>query len=219
MNKNLYLRFLKAPAGILMILALAILACGPLGGAYEETFDSIGSWGSGSDIDVEGDVNNGQYEMFVKAELGLYWSTAGEDLGDGVYEIEATQLEGTLDNGYGMMFRINNDTDSFYLFEVSGDGFVWIGRCEGGCEDDVTVIIGDNWFESPAVNTGLNATNRLRVHAEGPNLIFYVNDQEVGRVTDESFASGDIGLLVETLGEGGVRVAFDNFTVSPIEQE
>lgn len=219
MTKNVYIRFLVTPASLLLILALAMLACGPLGGAYEETFDSVGNWGSGSDIDVEGNVNDGRFELFVKAELGLYWSTAGEDFGDGIYEIEATQLEGPLDNGYGMMFRINNDTDSFYLFEVSGDGFIWIGRCDGGCEDDVTVIVSDSWFESPAVNQGLNTTNRLRVQAEGPNLIFYVNDQEVGRVTDESFVTGDIGILVETLGEGGVRVAFDNFTISPIEQE
>jgi hypothetical protein len=77
--------------------------------------------------------------------------------------------------------------------------------------------VGDWWFESPAINQGANATNTLRVHAEGQNLIFYVNDQEVGRVTDDAFRSGDIGLMVRTLGESGVHVQFDNFTVTPIE--
>jgi hypothetical protein len=48
-------------------------------------------------------------------------------------------------------------------------------------------------------------------------MIFFVNDQEVGRVTDNSFRSGDIGVMAETLGLGGVQVHFDNFTVSPLD--
>jgi hypothetical protein len=60
--------------------------------------------------------------------------------------------------------------------------------------------------------------NKLRVNVEGGNMIFYVNGQEVGRVTDNTFANGDIGVLVETLGLGGVHVQFDNFTVTPIEK-
>jgi hypothetical protein len=131
--------------------------------------------------------------------------------------VEATQLEGPLDNGYGMVFRANPDTDDFYLFEVSGDGFVWIGRCSAGCEGEVVPLVGDGWVESSAVRTGLNQTNTLRAQAEGGNLIFSVNGQEVGRVSDTTLSEGDIGLLVETLGEGGVRIGFDNFTVTPLD--
>ena len=47
-------------------------------------------------------------------------------------------------------------------------------------------------------------------------MIFFVNDQEVGRVTDNTLSRGDIGIMVETLGQGGVLVAFDNFTVTPL---
>ena len=47
--------------------------------------------------------------------------------------------------------------------------------------------------------------------------IFYVNDQEVGRVTDDTFSRGDIGLMVRTLGAGGVHVQFDNYSVTPIK--
>jgi len=47
-------------------------------------------------------------------------------------------------------------------------------------------------------------------------LIFYVNDQEVGRVTDNTFSSGDVGVLVQTLGGGGVRVLFDNLSINPL---
>jgi hypothetical protein len=218
-SKGLYLRWLGWPLVLFALLALATVACNNpfTGGPYEETFDNIGSWGIGADADAEGDVRSGQYVLLVKADLGLFWSTAGEDYGDGVYAVEATQLSGPLDNGYGMIFRMDVENDNFYLFEVSGDGFIWIGKCSLGCEETAEPIIGEGWFDSEAVNTGLNNPNRLRVRAEGANLIFFVNDQEVGRVTDDTYARGDIGILVESLGEGGVEVAFDNFTITPLE--
>ena len=81
-----------------------------------------------------------------------------------------------------------------------------------------TPIIGDWWFESPAIKQGSGITNRLKVRAEAGNLIFYVNDQEVGRVTDNSYANGDIGLIAGSLGQGGVLVQFDNFKVTPLEE-
>lgn len=215
-SERLYALATTVAAMAALVLLLAIGGCNTIGGPYEETFDDAGRWGTGSDVDKEGQVQDGRYEFLVKSEFGLFWTTAGEEFGDGVYQVEATPLEGPLDNGYGMLFRVGDEANAFYLFEVSGDGFVWIGRCEGGCSDEA-VLIEDGWFASEAVNEGLNVTNILRVRAEQANLIFYVNDQEVGRVTDDSFQSGDIGLAVETLGEAGVLVAFDNFTVSPLE--
>ena len=67
--------------------------------------------------------------MEVRSNAGLFMATAGESFGDGVYELEATQIDGPLNNGYGMLFRVDESSDSFYAFEVSGDGFIWIGWC------------------------------------------------------------------------------------------
>jgi hypothetical protein len=204
-------------------LAIAILSLMLVMGAcssqqpYLDTFDTPGEWRTGDDIDVEGDVQDGVFDLLVKADDLLIWTTAGKEFGDGVYEVEATQIAGPLDNGYGMLFRVDDETDDFYLFEISGDGFVWIGRYLNGGDDEITPIVTDSWFDSAAVNTGLNVTNKLKVEAENANLIFYVNDQEVGRVTDDTFSKGDIGLMVRTLGAGGVHIQFDNFSVSPIK--
>jgi len=200
---------------LLLLLLLFTAACTSFAGPYEETFDDEGSWGTGEDLEARGEVSGGRYEFLVKAELGLFWATAGEQRADGIYQVEATQLDGPLDNGYGMMFRVDPDSNSFYLFEVSGDGYVWIGVCENSCEDEEP-LTGDGWVASDAVRQGLNATNVLRVRAEGGNMIFFVNDQEVGRVTDNTLGQGDIGIMVETLGQGDVLVAFDNFTVTPL---
>lgn len=201
---------------VVLLLSLVLAACRGGDEAYLETFDAPGTWRVGDDADASGQVRNGVYDLLVTADDAIIWTTAGQDFGDGVYQVEATQVEGPLNNGFGLLFRLNDNNDDFYLFKISGDGYVWIGRLRGGGAVESQPLIGDWWFESTAVQQGLNRTNTLRVEAEAGNMIFFVNNQEVGRVTDTAFRRGDIGLMVETLGLGGVRVHFDNVSVSPI---
>jgi hypothetical protein len=206
--------FFAAP----LLLLLAGLACGPIGssGTYVESFNSPGSWGVGDRIDVVGEVENGVYEMLVKASFGIFYATPGENFTDGIFEVRATQIDGPLNNGYGLLFRVDEAADSFYAFEVSGDGYVWIGRCHNLCEEESVTLVGGDWFPSPAVATGLQATNHLQVIAAGNRMTYFVNSVEVGRTSDSTFTSGDVAIMVETLGERGVRVIFDEFKVSPL---
>jgi hypothetical protein len=202
---------------LVLLLALFVVGCRQAQTEpYLETFDTAESWGMGSDGNTVGEIVDGRYELLVRPAVDRFWTSAGQTFANGVYEVEATQVAGPIDNGYGMLFRIDGRTDSFYAFQISGDGYVWIAHCAKGCAEERALVQG-GWFESTAVYQGLNQTNRLRVRAEGGNFTFYVNDQEVGRATDSAIARGDIGLVVETLGEGGVRVAFDNFSVTPLE--
>lgn len=209
----------KTVASFLLLIALTIILAGCRQAvSYAETFDAPGNWRTGNDADAVGEIHDGVYDLTVAADDVIIWTAAGEDFADGVYQVEATQVAGPLNNGYGMLFRLDDEKDDFYLFKISGDGYVWIGRYRNGGEAEAEPLIGEWWFESPAIQQGLNKTNTLRVKAEGGNLIFFVNNQEVGRVTDNAFNHGDIGLMVETLGLGGVQVQFDNFTVTPLEQ-
>ncbi len=201
---------------ILVTALLSMAACSGSDLPYVETFDQAGNWRTGSDTYTEGEVRDGIYDLHIIGDDVSRWSSAGKNFADGVYEVEATQIEGPLDNGYGMLLRADTDKGDFYLFKVSGDGYVWIGRYVDEVEDQA--IIGGHWFESPAVKTGLNQTNKLGVAAESGNLVFFVNGSEVGRVTDNSFKEGDVGLFAQSLGFGGVRVFFDNLTVSPLEK-
>jgi hypothetical protein len=201
---------------LLILIPLIFTACNGSNAPYLETFDSEGSWRTGSDTYTEGTIHDGVYDFLVIGDDISRWATPGRNFKDGIYEVEATQVEGPLDNGFGLLFRADTDKGDFYLFKVSGDGYVWIGRYVDEGEDQP--IIGGHWFGSNAVNTGLNQTNKLRVVAESGNLIFFVNDKEVGRVTDNKFESGDVGLFVQSLGFGGVRVYFDNLSVTPLEK-
>ncbi len=207
-------------AHLLLIISISaillITACGSNAQAYEETFNNAGAWSTGDDTYTSGNVVDGAYQLLIKGDDVSRWASAGENFSDGLYAVETRQTEGPLDNGYGMLFRADAEKGDFYLFKISGDGYVWIGKYVDGAEAEP--IIGGHWFESTAVNPGLNAANKLSVRAESGNLIFYVNNQEVGRVTDKTYTQGDIGLFAQTLGFPGVNVTFDNFTVIPLDQ-
>lgn len=207
----------QRPFAILLLTLILLTSCAKSNASslpFIETFDNAGNWGTGEDAYSIGAVVNGVYDFKVLENDISRWVSAGKSFSDGIYEVEATPVEGPLDNGYGLIFRANPEAGDFYLFKVSADGYVWIGRYANGAE--AATIIGDHWFESPVVLRGLNATNKLKVQAEAGNLIFYVNDQEVGRVTDNTLTKGDVGMLVQTLGGGGVRVLFDNLSVKPL---
>jgi len=210
----------------LAILLLALLAWQLISGSgprletglYTEIFDSAGTWIVGQGAFAEGKIAGGVYEMSLLESGDIFWATAGRNFADGIYEIEATPLEGATDNGYGILFRVDNKDEAFYIFKVSSDGYVFIGLCTDSCAEEKP-LVNQDWFSSPAVRQGLGVTNTLRVVAAGQEFTFYVNDEEVGRVSDDTLAHGDIGLISETFTPGGLRVAFDNFTVTPLNNE
>ena len=185
---------------------------------YLETFDSIGTWTTGEDISAVGIVAGGVYEMSLEQSGDIFWVTAGQTFADGEYEVEITPLEGTQDNGYGMLFRVNEEDDSFYIFKISSDGFVYIGHCADSCLEQ-KALVGQDWFASPSVKQGFDVTNRLRAVVSGSEMIFYVNGEEVGQTSNDALGQGDIGLMAETFTPGGLRVTFDNFTVLPLVDE
>lgn len=198
-----------------VFLALVAEALGASEGEqllYHADFDTAGTWGLGIEEGALGEVTGGVYRLAVAAEAGFFWTSAGESFGDAIYEVTASQLGGPLDNGYGLLLRADTETASFYVFAVSGDGYVWIGRCDGGCTSMAT-LAGEGWFAHPAVRQGGEVANKLQVVADGEQLRFLVNDELAGEVTDGRLARGDVGLFVETLGQGDVIVAFDDVYV------
>ena len=185
---------------------------------YQETFDSIGTWTTGEDVNAVGTVAGGVYEMSLEQSGDIFWVTAGKTFADGEYEVEITPLEGAQDNGYGMLFKVNEEDNSFYVFKVSSDGFAFIGHCADSCLEQ-NALVGQDWFTAPAVKQGFGITNTLRAVVSGSDMTFYVNGEEVGHATDDALRQGDIGLMAEIFTPGGLRVTFDNFTVTPLVEE
>jgi hypothetical protein len=126
--------------------------------------------------------------------------------------VEAYMLEGEGRSSYGVLFRMQ-DTEQFYRFEITADGFFIIER--RNVDGSWTRLV-DDWTPSPAINQGLAATNQLRVIAVGPTFSFYVNGNLLHTVQDNQFRAGAIGLDAGTFGQGGLRIVFDNVVVQRI---
>jgi hypothetical protein len=107
----------------------------------------------------------------------------------------------------GLYLRDHENPDgSFdqYRFLVSGDWFV-IERSLGDRPLALTQST-----QHPAINA--RGVNRLRVRAQGSDLVFFVNEVEVYRAKDEAPASGAYGFFASS----GVTAAFDNVRFTPL---
>lgn len=183
--------------------------------SFTETFDSLGGWASEASKEVSGNVTDGVYIFNLIEPDSFYWSTADRLVGSGTYEISATAVSGPLNNGFGMMINVDNNTDSFIALEISSDGYASVYTCENACET-YTPIVSDGWFETPAVRQELNNTNILKIKAASFGTSeFYVNDQLIGQADMQDLILGDIAVFVESFEEGNVVVHFDNFKFTP----
>jgi uncharacterized protein YraI len=55
------------------------------------------------------------------------------------------------------------------------------------------------------------------VDAHGSNFSFSINDHPVSQFTDSDYATGEVGLYVQTLDVTNAHVHFDELTISPFE--
>jgi hypothetical protein len=211
MNKRLYL--------VLMISALvfATLACGfgaepetlPAGVLFQDDFsDTSSGWDR---VDVEEGVTDyadGVYRIFVNTDSTDVWANPGLNFTDTIIEVEAEKVGGPDDNDFGVICRYE-DTNNFYFFILSSDGYFGIGRVLDGVQE----LLGEEeLMPGEAINTG-NTTNVIKADCVGSTLTLYANGTQLVSVEDTALTSGDVGLLAGTFDTPGTDIYFDNFVV------
>jgi hypothetical protein len=137
------------------------------------------------------------------------WSYPEGEYADVIIWVEAAKLEGTDDNAFGLLCRIQENGD-FYAFLISSDGYAGIARRQAGAYQ---MLSADSmtFSEDVSTETGLY---RLRAVCDGSELSFFVNDLLVASATGEGLLSGKVGVLAGTYAQAGVDVFFDNFIVT-----
>jgi hypothetical protein len=129
---------------------------------------------------------------------------AGKPYSDARITIQTSQISGPATSPYGIVYRVTSLKD-FYGFEVSGDGSWFVWKCAAGnCTKIVpttqtTKLQGDN-----------GQVNTLAVLMQGDHFEFFINNEKVGSVIDETFTSGNVGLEAGK----GIEVAFTNLTIA-----
>lgn len=215
MNKKIF--------AALIVLVLATVACGlpsTSGGdtpvdsniLFQDDFSDTGSgWYTMSDSDGVMDYSNSAFRMYVSTSDLLLFTTAGQNLqADVVIDVDTLKTGGPDDNAFGVICRYV-DTDNFYFFVISSDGYAGIAKY---VNNELSVITGSGQMEYTDVISQGASYNHIKASCVGSTLTLTVNGTQLYSITDTSFSSGDIGFVAKSFSEGGVDINFDTLVVT-----
>jgi hypothetical protein len=184
----------------------------PEGVLFMEEFNSAeNGWPTGKNEDDytidDTSLAQGRYVLDVEAIKPAFVERQLPDQQfDNFYlTLEATPLDKGDTYSYGVSFRVDEDGNG-YAFEIGNDGQygVLLYNLEWS-----TVV---DWTKSSAINVG--QTNKLAVLAQDKSLSFYVNDEPLTTIEDDTVLTGVVGVVVDMFTEGeSAKVAFDNLMV------
>lgn len=180
---------------------------------YEEDFsDPFSGWDDAFDAYTTKQYGNNRYQIEVSTSNLIAWGLANRDVTDFEVEVEARQEDGSIENSYGLLFRVQ-DRRNFYRFDVSSDGFYLLSKFVDG----VWTNLIEDWTPSPHIS---DETNLLKVSAVGPEITISANGQTLTSVTDDSLSHGNFGFFASTFNEPYVWVSYDNLKLwTPPDQE
>ncbi len=156
---------------------------------------------------------NNQYHIEITTNNLVVWGLANRNAQDFELEVEATPETDDTGITYGIIFRYV-DHNNYYRFDVSDDGFFLLTKFQNGAWQTLV-----DWTSSPAINKG-PTTNVLKISAFGPDIAIFANGQELTRINDSSFSSGNFGFFTSTFKGTHSWVSFDNLKLwGPVDEE
>jgi hypothetical protein len=174
---------------------------------YEDDFSNPSSgWDDAFDRYTTKQYGNNKYYIEITTSNLVAWGLANRNVADFRLEVDAAQEAGPNNNGYGVLFRLQ-DRDNFYRFDVSGDGFFLLSKFNSG--EWVTLV---PWTASSAINVG-QAANRLAVEAIGSQIRVYANDSLLAEVEDDTITEGNFGFFASTFSEPNLTISFDDISL------
>lgn len=201
------------------LLASLLMACGNGDIVAEEeallfsddfSGSRVASWQLEADDVAATTIQNERLVITLnQANTLQYANLSDPQFDDFVLEVDATQLVGSPESSFGVLFRLQSPGE-FYRFDITGDGRYTVERRN---LDGSWSRFTDGWVQAAAIQGGLNATNRLRIVAEGPQFTLFVNDQLLQSFTDNAYPAGTIALDAGTFGQVPLSVAFDNVEI------
>lgn len=207
------LKVLLLGLGVLLLSGCMLFGPGGPEILYEETFGNEADWYTGANENRDWWIEGGQYHVLLKTEdftTGSWKSTLGP-FSDFQLDVDTQQIAGPDDNGYGVQFRVQ-DGSNYYRFRISGDGWARFDKNIGG-----TITIIKPWERTDLIHQG-NATNHIKVIANGSLFTFYINGDKLYEATDTSIAAGSIGFQAVMLtSPGQTHIAFDNLILTELE--
>lgn len=199
-----------------LVLILSSLACGLSGsGALLEDDFSSEDWGTGADADSSVEYLGEALNMSVYKDNWFVWSVPnGEEYENIHIEVTAKNDSNDSTGAFGIICNLQNVTDASYYFAVTGAGEYAIGRYT--LTGDVLLTNNGQWEKSGAIIVGADSY-RIGADCGNGTLTLYVDGQPVDSVTDDYYASGNVGLFAWSGGElNGTDITFDDFIMTKL---
>jgi hypothetical protein len=182
------------------------------GGIYfSDDFSSPpNGWGTIGCDGGEVDFNYGGLIIKVSSPNSLYWTVNAGNYVNTTIDVDAVLLDGPINDNFGVVCRFV-DNGNFYGFLVTHDGYFGVFKMIDG----KMVLTGNktNLDYSEVIRQG-GVVNHITAECNESILKLTVNDALLSEIQDNSFSSGQIGLIAGAYGTAGVQVLFDNFKVT-----
>jgi len=149
------------------------------------------------------------YQILVKEPNTDLFANPNKNFRDVIIEVKAQRLAGPQDNSFGIICRYR-DEKNFYTAQISNDGYAGILRMKDG---EYTLLGQESMIPAPSILGG-SSVNIIHMECVGRSLSLVVNGKPVDAREDDSFETGDVGLIAGSFGEAGVHIAFDDFSVA-----
>lgn len=155
---------------------------------------------------------DGQYVFELKPAPGaIYDYYTDQTLPDKFLLQAQGSYSGAADNAYGLIFhvQVGEQSDEFYTFRISGDGFYTVEKTEG---DQLTPVI--DWTASSLIDQTEGAANVLAVEGQGDTYNLYINGRQVDAFTDATYQGGTFGFMVDNYDKAApASFTFDELKV------
>jgi hypothetical protein len=160
---------------------------------------------------IEDDFNESSFHIQVHKENFVAWSIYHDLEVADILALTHAKRVSEVDGAYGLIFRYQ-DVSNFYYFMVDDTGYFVLGKRLGG--EWVDLI---DWTYSDVILTG-EEFNNLGIMATGTELVAFINLNVVGEVIDDSFSSGSVGLIAQSVSDQGeMHAEFDTFSLEHYE--
>jgi hypothetical protein len=173
--------------------------------------ESSGKWDETVQQNFSQWTEGGSFHIQVHKENFVAWSIYHDLEVADTLELTRAKRVSQVEGAYGLIFRYQ-DVSNFYYFMVDDTGYFILGKRLAGEWIDLI----DRTY-SDVILTG-EEFNSLGIMATGNELVAFINLNVVGEVADDSFSSGSLGLIAQSISDQGeMHAEFDTFSLEYYE--